>query len=150
MEDLELRPAGEQDYAFLSRLHYLTFYAYVFQTWSMSAAELEKIFRAEYGHQQRQVVCTGGVAIGSLLIEGHSDELFLDYIAILPEFQNRGFGTRLVRTVLAQGARQGKKVRLHVLKVNQARGLYQRLGFHIYAEDDFRYYMETISGADII
>lgn len=142
MANLSYYPAGEQDYDFLYRLHYLTFYDYVFKTWGMTETAFESVFRAEYENPARRVICLEDEPVGSLVVEQHCDGIFLDYIAILPGYQNRGFGTELIRSVLADAAREQKIVRLHVLKVNPARALYERLGFRVYGEDEFRYYME--------
>jgi predicted N-acetyltransferase YhbS len=55
--------------------------------------------------------------------------LFLEYVAILPEHQNRGLGSEVVRDVLRSAAERGVPVRLSVLKVNPVRKLYARMGF---------------------
>jgi ribosomal protein S18 acetylase RimI-like enzyme len=70
--------------------------------------------------------------------------LFLEYVAILPEHQNQGLGSEVVRDVLRSGAERGVPVGLSVLKVNPARKLYERMGFQIIGNDEFRYYMEAV------
>jgi len=56
-------------------------------------------------------------------------ELFISSIELLPECQNRGIGTHLIKTVIQDAEAKGKRVALQVLKVNPARQLYERLGF---------------------
>jgi ribosomal protein S18 acetylase RimI-like enzyme len=51
-------------------------------------------------------------------------------IALLPEHRGKGIGTRLLRDVIAQG----KRVTIHVERMNPALRLYERLGFEV-AED---------------
>lgn len=55
-------------------------------------------------------------------------------MALLPEFQGRGIGTKLIQAVMGEAAGLGLPLRLQVLKANRARRLYERLGFHVYAE----------------
>jgi len=50
-------------------------------------------------------------------------------IALLPDHRGAGIGTRLVRELLDEGARTGKRVSIHVEKHNPALRLYERLGF---------------------
>ena len=70
------------------------------------------------------------------------DEVRLDRVFLLPECQNRGIGTRLVRDVLAEARAAGLPVRLRVFRVNPARRLYERLGFVATGETDTHALME--------
>jgi ribosomal protein S18 acetylase RimI-like enzyme len=72
--------------------------------------------------------------------EGNS--LWISKIYILPLYQNRGYGTRLIREVIAEGDRQGKSVKLQVLKINLAKKLYDRLGFVITGTNGPHHVME--------
>jgi ribosomal protein S18 acetylase RimI-like enzyme len=51
-------------------------------------------------------------------------------IALLPEHRGKGVGTTLLRDVIAEG----KRVTIHVERMNPALRLYERLGFEV-AED---------------
>ena len=65
-------------------------------------------------------------------------------IYILPEYQNHGIGTYLIRQVIDNAHHEKKPVRLHVLKVNPAVGLYKRLGFRAISETDTHFVMEFL------
>ena len=69
-----------------------------------------------------------GRDVGVLCLEREEGGLFLANIEILPPFQNRGIGTRIIEDILASARRDCLPVRLQVLKVNPARRLYERLG----------------------
>jgi ribosomal protein S18 acetylase RimI-like enzyme len=58
-----------------------------------------------------------------------SAEIRVVDVALLPAARGRGIGTALLRDLLAEGARTGKKVSIHVERFNRALGLYRRLGF---------------------
>ena len=50
---------------------------------------------------------------------------------LLPEFQRRGIGSRLVTDVHGLARSKGKGVRLTVIRCNPAKKLYDRLGFAV-------------------
>jgi GNAT superfamily N-acetyltransferase len=83
-----------------------------------------------------------GQLAGLLAAKEHADHVQLVKLFLLPSFQGRGIGTRLVRQVMAQAAAQGRPVRLRVLRVNPAQRLYLRLGFVITDETPERLYMQ--------
>jgi ribosomal protein S18 acetylase RimI-like enzyme len=143
MEEIALRPATEADYGFWAELHRQTFAAYVAQAWGWDEARLEAEFRQEFGEMVRQVVEWGEEAIGSIVVEDHGDHFYLDYIAILPAYQGRGIGSLLVKRLLQSARQPGIPVRLSVLKVNPARALYERLGFVLVGEDQYRNFLEA-------
>ena len=73
-----------------------------------------------------------------------------DYAAkILPEYQNRGVGSAVIRDVLAQAQAEGLSVGLQVLKVNPARRLYERLGFSLVGETATHYLMRAMIPAPL-
>jgi ribosomal protein S18 acetylase RimI-like enzyme len=72
--------------------------------------------------------------IGLLKLTKSGQMWTLHQLQLLPEWQGMGIGTGVLRNILAQAAQCGSQVELHVLKVNQARRLYERLGFIIVAE----------------
>lgn len=75
------------------------------------------------------VLLQNDVAIGRLYVDRRPDEIRILDIALLPQYQNRGIGTSLVREVMDEAAEAGLKVSLHVETFNRAHTLYDRLGF---------------------
>jgi ribosomal protein S18 acetylase RimI-like enzyme len=63
-------------------------------------------------------------------------------IYLLPKYQRRGIGSGLVASVIDQATLQRLPVRLGVAKINPARSLYERLGFIVVRESEFKYFME--------
>jgi ribosomal protein S18 acetylase RimI-like enzyme len=67
---------------------------------------------------------------GRIWIARDGQEIRLLDIAILPEFQNRGAGTLLLRRLIDESKRAGKALRHMVFVLNQdAQRFYERLGF---------------------
>ena len=68
-------------------------------------------------------------------------EIYFANLHILPEFQGRWLGTCIFRDLMAEGDARGVPIRLHVMKNNRARKLYERLGFSVWRETDLRFEM---------
>ena len=141
--EIVLRPARAEDFEFWRHLHREAFRTYVEQTWGRwdEAEQLERL-QKEFDPMPGQIVLLAGAPIGFFWLTDHDTYLFLESIAILPEYQNRGLGTRLIQQLLAKADAKAIPVQLSVLKVNPARTLYERLGFRLVGEDEQRWYME--------
>ena len=131
-----LRPAAGADYQWLWELKRLTMRPYVEQTWGHWDDPLqEEFFRKNFSSETIQIISTEGQDAGLLNLEREADEIFLANLQILPEFQNRGLGSAVLREVLESAAALKLPVRLQVLRVNAGAGrLYARFGFQTYSE----------------
>ena len=128
-------------------LHKQTFRSYVEATWGWDEEWQAKYFRETRDLSRYEILVNNGLDIGCLGIRYENEVLFLEYVAILPEHQNQGLGSEVVRDVLRSAAERGVPVRLSVLKVNPVRKLYERMGFQTIGSDEFRYYMEAVPNA---
>ena len=128
-------------------LHLQTLRSYVEATWGWDEQWQSKYFRETRDLSRYEILVNNGREIGCLGIRYEDKVLFLEYVAILPEYQNQGFGSEVVRDVLRSAAERGVPVRLSVLKVNPVRKLYERMGFQTIGSDEFRYYMEAVPDA---
>jgi ribosomal protein S18 acetylase RimI-like enzyme len=120
-------------------------FALVDWTAEQKQAFLQMQFRAQqqqyayvYPHAAAQIIEVDGVPAGQWLVDRTASSTRLVDIAILPQFQNRGIGTSLLKTLQAEN----KKITLHVIRTSPAALLYQRLGFVFVAEDTFHSQME--------
>lgn len=80
--------------------------------------------------------------VGRLYLDRREDEHRIVDIALLPEYRGRGFGSRLLRDLLAEAATASKTVRIHVEHNNPALHLYRRLGFKRVDDHGVYYLME--------
>ena len=72
------------------------------------------------------------------------DVCIIRELVILPEFQNRGIGSAILRASMDHAARRGMAVRLEALRENRALKLYERLGFREYGRNRTHIQMEWI------
>ena len=137
---VELRPVTAGDREFLLRVYYSTRaeeLALVAWDEAQKRAFITQQFDAQqYEYQKRfpeaqyHVILYQGEPAGRLWIGRDAEQIRLLDIALLPEYQNRGVGTLLVRDLSDDAAREGKPLRHMVFKFNTAAmRFYERLGF---------------------
>ena len=90
----------------------------------------DRFYRENYEGATFAVVECEGESVGRLYLARWPEEVRIMDVALLPEFRRRGIGTALLRSVIEEAEREGKRVSIHVEHNNPARWLYARLGFH--------------------
>ena len=125
-----LRAATAADRDFLFELNRAAFRASVEATWGWDEQEQIAFFDGRFDPSRRQIVQIEGVDVGEVMVEERPHEIYLARIALLPEWQGRGIGTAIVRSLLERAGTDGKSVVLEVLHANaRAAKLYAELGF---------------------
>ena len=67
---------------------------------------------------------------------------------IAREHQNLGTGTQVLRDLIAEARLKNKVVSLGVMKNNPARRLYEREGFKLVGENDYKFLMKINAQRD--
>ncbi len=143
VESVGLRQASQADADFIYRLVEVTMRAYVEQTWGSFSEEINRRNIAEIiAAKTYSVIQCRGEDIGAISVVRHPDFIQLNQLFILPQYQNKGIGTSLVRELASEAQHTGMPLRLRVLKNNPARRLYERLGFRVSSITPERVYME--------
>jgi len=102
------------------------------------------MFADSFERQPAQIIQVQDQDVGMLVVEERADELYLGRILLVPEHQNQGLGTSIVRTLLKRAADTGRPLSLHVLKANpRAAALYEREGLRAVTADEIRVLMRT-------
>ena len=106
-------------------------------------------FDAQHAHYQEHypgaafdVILVDGQPAGRLYVAREDDEIRIVDIALLPEYRNRGIGTRLLRGLQSEAAAAGKPLSIHVERFNPALRLYERLGFRQIEDQGVYLFME--------
>ena len=143
----KLRPATVDDSEFCYTLHRQSLgwvIAEVFGGWDDA---VQREFHARWFDPARLEIIEDDDAtpIGVLDVQEGTDHTYLSRIELLPEYQNRGIGSAVIRDLLTDG----RSVRLHVFTLNsRARELYARLGFRVDGEHDGRLEMVAHTGRE--
>ena len=136
------RPATQSDIELIYHILPVSLGPYVEQTWGVwdegvQRKRFEEITRVE----DHAIVELDGETAGCVCLKKTETEMRLARLFIMPQFQNRGFGTQIMQEILMRADQKRLPIRLRVLRVNPARRFYDRIGFHIAAEDATHYTM---------
>ncbi len=86
-------------------------------------------YEARFLEARYDVILVDGSPAGRIWIGTDNEQIRLLDIALLPEFQNRGVGTLLIRRLIDQSTCAGKPLRHMVFVLNNdAHRFYERLG----------------------
>ncbi len=137
--DVDLRPMTDADLPFTATLYASTRVEELAQTgWpaELRAAFLAQQHAAQHAHYQQHyqgmealIVERGDTAVGRLYLYELPGDLRIVDISLLPEARGHGIGGAILRDLLADAAKRGIGVSIHVERNNPARSLYARLGF---------------------
>jgi ribosomal protein S18 acetylase RimI-like enzyme len=151
---ISLRPASPSDNDFLLHVYARTRQGEM-ASWGWGTAQQSSFVRmqydarkhgydASYPSSETSVISIGDVPAGSIIIFRSSSEIRLVDIALLPEFRSRGIGGVVIRMLISEADDTGSALRLSVLRSNQARHLYERLGFIVKGGDEMYCEMECV------
>lgn len=141
LESLHQRLAKPEDKDFVNNLFYQVMKPYVDLTWADEEDRDACYERNSRCDENTIILESGNSRIGYFVVIRSSENLFLDQIHLLPEFQGKGIGQQIVKNILIEAEQEKLPIELVVLKVNPAKKLYEKLGFHITRSDEFRHYM---------
>jgi ribosomal protein S18 acetylase RimI-like enzyme len=154
---LTLRPATDTDQEFLvtifasTRADELQLLA-----WNPVQAEMfiklqfnaqQQSYRLSYPAAENNIILSDEQPIGRMLVDRSGDAIRLVDIAIVPGHRNQGVGTKLIGSLLAEGAASGRPVFLSVFHANPAIHLYERLGFTKFEEESLYWKMRWLPDA---
>ena len=81
-----------------------------------------------------------GHPIGAVSVIIRRKEIFIVYLYLLPEFQNKGIDEILIKTVIKRAKKERKPVMTWLFKEDtQGKSLCDSLGFEKFAEDEVRW-----------
>ncbi|MFX1525485.1 MAG: GNAT family N-acetyltransferase [Promethearchaeota archaeon] len=139
---IELRQANSDDFNFLYKLKKKTLKEYISKTWGWDEEWQQNYFSQNFNPEVLKIIVKSEEEIGCISIIEEENRYILSLIEILPQFQNKGIGTRLINELLSNAIKQNKAVYLQVLKTNEkAQKLYKKLGFSIESSTDTHYEM---------
>lgn len=141
--NLQLRAATPADHAFLRLLNRAAYEALavrLFGSWdeaNQGARMANKLRELRF-----RILEIDGRAIGAVATSEREDHVFLHEMMVLPEHQNRGIGSLVLRMVMGEARELGKPLRLHTARLNRALALYRRHGFVETGRDEMFIRME--------
>ena len=136
---LSLRPIKDTDIDFLSTLYASTRAAEMeVVPWSDEEKKnfLQWQFEAQHTHYMEHyakadfdIIMRGKKPVGRLYVDRWDDTIRIVDIALLPQYQGQGIGSRFMKDLISEAEQAGVTVTIHVEHNNPALSLYKRLGF---------------------
>ncbi len=139
MNALTFRKAKKADMEWAYETFRTTMKGYIEETWGWDELFQQHGFAENLPSSSFTIVALNGIDIGAYSMLEKADHLWLEMLLILPEHQNQGLGSLIVRSLQIESSLKEKPLRLSVLKVNPALEFYKRLDFRTSNEDTWSY-----------
>ncbi len=149
---ISFKAMSDADMAFLAELYRTTRWDEVMQApWDdeQRCNFLKQQFEAQHKHYQNHyphsdflIIFKDEEAIGRIYIDRDKNSICLIDIALMPQFKNKGLGSKLLKELLFEAQQTQKKVVIHVEKFNPAYQWYVKHGFHQVEDKGVHQYME--------
>lgn len=136
-----LLPAAPGDYEFARETYYATMRWIIERLFGWDESEQDASFARQFKLDEVRVIIVDGKRAGWIQTQIDGAGVTLGQFYVVPELQRRGIGTQVLRMVIREVRDDGRSLTVPVVKFNPAKRLYDRHGFQIIGEDDYRYYM---------
>jgi len=100
----------------------------------------------DWQRHKPDIILYDGKSIGTIATIENVGLIEIAQFFILPEYQNKGIGAHLLKSILDKADQLSKNAKLKILKNNPAKSLYVRYDFKIVHTDESFYYMERKQG----
>ena len=134
---ITFRASTETDFDFVFELNKTNMRQYVEKIRGWDDENERADMKTKFTAGTDQIIQVDGKDAGVLRILETPESIKLDHIELLPEFQNKSIGTKIIKDLLSKS----KQINLQVLKTNPAVELYKKLGFKIVDETELKYQM---------
>ena len=138
----EFRKVSADDYEYIYHLKKEAYKKYVEENFGVWDEEQQRQFFDRFFDVYKfgmYVITQNGTDIGFYNFELNDDVYEIGNICIIPEYQNRGIGTAILKDILSEN--KDREVRLQYFKQNPVGALYERLGFSRCGETNSHYKM---------
>jgi len=141
--EIHLRNAGPADLDFARSLYFETMRGMIESLFGWEQSHQEESFGKWFDLQEASIIVADGSDVGWMQIRTDEQEVFLGSLYVKPEMQRRGISTHVVRELITRCQCSSKTLTLAVMKANPAIHLYERLGFRVTHDDQYKFYMQA-------
>ena len=145
---VRLRPYQTRDFDFVRLLYFETMRWAIERVFGWDESRQCASFAEWFKHEEVSVITADGLDVGWIQQRLDDKGILLGSIYIAPAMQRKGIGSRVIQALLRLARKKSKPVTLAVMKINPARALYERLGFRITHEDEYKVYMRADPAGD--
>lgn len=135
--DFELQPASEADVGPIYSLYRDLFQSHIEQIWGWDESWQRENFTKEWEEARTWRIESEKQLSGYLQLRNEADFMYVLSLGVLPAFQGRRIGHRIMVSLQEEAASLGQSLRLSVFRTNpRALSFYQALGFGITEETE--------------
>ena len=146
---VKIVPADETHREFSYQVKKAAMGGYITRIWGWDEEFQKKIHSHDWQQKRAQIILYNNKPIGTIRTVSNEDSLEIEQFYILPEYQNKGIGSYLLKDILDDADKAGLPAKLAVLKINPAISLYRRHGFETTSTNECQYLMERKPGAGV-
>lgn len=139
---LTTRPATESDRGFAYEVKRAALGPYVEQVWGWDEPFQQAFHARGWEARRPDIIVIDGQDAGTVQLVRREGDYLLGEFYLLPRYQRRGAGSRLLGQVLAAADADGLPVHLQIIRINPAKALYERHGFRVCGETATHFLME--------
>lgn len=141
---IELHPSTEEDRPWLETLRRAVYLDLFIATWGgWDEARHQRQWQAFLDNSNIFMIKADRVDVGMVQVLEMEDAIEIAEVQILPEYQGRGIGSRVIRDLVRKAHASQKAATLSVGRKNlRAINLYRRLGFTEVEETEAKLYFE--------
>jgi len=141
LDSVEIKPVTNEDFQFGYDIKKETLKEYIEKTWAKWDDEKQmEYYRNSFEVDNNFIVKFFENKIGWLNIIETESNIDINQIFILPKYQNKGIGGKIIKDIMDKGINNNKVLNLQVLKCNKkAQKLYEKLGFMFDDETETHY-----------
>lgn len=141
--EIHLREACPADVDFARALYFETMRGMIESTFGWDQRRQEESFAEWFVLHEARIIVADGRDVGWMQTHTDEHEIFLGSLYVKPEMQRLGIGTYIVRKLINQCRGSSMELTVTVMKINPAIHLYERLGFRVTHEDQYKFYMQA-------
>lgn len=129
---VKIIPADASHYDFVYRLKKEVYGGgYIGSIWGWDEDVQKDFFAKEWESHIPDIILYDHRSIGTYCCTKNEDSYHLERFYILPEYQNKGIGTYVLKRIMNTADGAGLPVKLMYLNINPAASLYKRTGFEV-------------------
>jgi GNAT superfamily N-acetyltransferase len=140
---IALRTASSEDFVFARNLYFETMRGVIERLFDWDEAREEKNFAGFFKLDEVRIITANDQDVGWIQEQVEGRTINLGSFYVMPAMQRRGIGTKVLDILLTRAADQSKVTTLAVVKINPARYFYEKRGFRITHEDQYKFYMKA-------
>jgi ribosomal protein S18 acetylase RimI-like enzyme len=138
---IALVPAASGDCEFARETYYATMRWIIERLFGWNQAEQDASFASQFRVEDARLIMMDDQRVGWVQTQQGAGVVTLHQLYVVPALQRRGIGTQVLRMVIQEARNRVQPLKVAVVKINPAKGLYDRHGFRVTHEDEYKYYM---------